>query len=138
MYPALAWNITLTLARELVAPEQKEDLLGKLSTLPWFRHGSMPDWLRVRLLGQLGIDEPKVRAALRRYLDQTIVQPRDKKQEALDIVPGKPRVSSRGKLALHDHVYLHFASGRRLDQHGFAVEALPANRRKFPCVIRFR
>jgi hypothetical protein len=125
VYPALAWNITLALAAELLPSEQREELLWKLSALPWFRHGTMPNWLRVRLLSRLGGNETKVRVALRKFLDQTAVRA-EEKQEALDIVPGKPKHSA-GRLALQDHVFLSFASGRRLDQ--LSVEAPPRWRR---------
>ena len=125
VYPALAWNITLALASELLPSGQREDILWKLSALPWFRHGTMPNWLRVRLLSRLGSNETRARAALRKFLDQTVVRA-EEKQEALDIVPGKPELSA-GRLALQDHVFLFFASGRRLDQ--LSVEAPPRWRR---------
>jgi hypothetical protein len=114
VYPALAWNITLALADELLPPGEREDVLGRLAALPWFRHGTMPDWLRVRLLGQLGCNETKIRLALRSYLDQTEELTREK-EKVLEIVPGKPH-RDPGKLALRDHVYLSFASKKRLDQ----------------------
>lgn len=125
VYPALAWNITLTLAVELVPPDTREEVLSKIVALPWFRHGTMPDWLRARLLAQLGADEPRVRSALRAYLDQHVSQVPER-QEALEIVPGKPLRSAKGR-AINDYIYLSFVSGRRLDR--LSAEAPPRWRR---------
>lgn len=114
VYPALAWNITRTLAEDLVAATKCEDVLAKLAALPWFRHGIMPDWMRIRLLRQLGANEDKVRTALRRYLDKAIVQTLGR-HETLDIVPGRPPAKLRGT-ALEDTVFLSFVSKQRLDK----------------------
>lgn len=126
VYPEIAWNITATLAGVLVPAGEREVVLNRLASLPWFRHGMMPDWLRVRLLSRLGANEERVRGAVRKYLD-TPVDSAPQKEEALEIVPGAPRRgSARG--ALRDNVYLAFASGRKLDQ--LSVQA-PKGWRKF-------
>jgi hypothetical protein len=126
VYPALAWNITLTLAVELVAAGTREEVLSKIVALPWFRHGTMPDWLRAKLLAQLGADEPRVRSALRKYLDQHVSHAAER-HEALEIVPGKLLRSSK-KPALNDYIYLSFVSGKRLDR--LSAEA-PSRWRRF-------
>jgi hypothetical protein len=120
VYPALAWNITLTLAQELVPSSTREVTLYRLVSLPWFRHGTLPDWLRVELLSGLGEKEQEVRAAIVRLLQRAdTVAPTAEKGEALDIVPGRPEPALSAE-ALDDHIYLAFASGR-LDK--LSVEA---------------
>jgi hypothetical protein len=126
VYPALAWNITRALATKVLDSESKEKILARLSSLPWFRHATMPDWLRVRLIHQLRSDEPRVRQILRDYLSQTVADVFGK-QDTLDIVPGKPRKAEE-QSALDDHIYLSFATGQRLDR--LSIEA-PRKWRKF-------
>jgi WD40 repeat protein len=53
VYPMLDWKLTLYLAHKLGGPDDLEDKLRRLVRLPWFRHGSMPDWLRLRLISAL-------------------------------------------------------------------------------------
>jgi hypothetical protein len=134
VYPQLAWNITLTLATELLPVETRDETLSKIVALPWFRHGVMPDWLRVRLLAKLAEEEPRVRNALRAYLDQHVSRVSER-EEALEFVPGKPLRSSR-KLALNDYIYLSFVSGKRLDR--LSVEAPPKWRKFLQNSVRLR
>jgi outer membrane protein OmpA-like peptidoglycan-associated protein len=122
VYPAIAWNITITLAENLLPAAARDLSLERLVALPWFRHGMMPDWLRVRLVSRLGDREVEVRSAIRRYLD-TPTRSGSLKEETLDIVPGKPRARRRLSAPLQDHVYLSFAQGRKLDK--LSVEAPP-------------
>jgi len=48
-YPLIEWPLTLYLGNVLMQPEKQEATLRKLVRLPWFRSGSMPNWLRVSL-----------------------------------------------------------------------------------------
>lgn len=50
-YPVIEWPLTLYLGRALMTPDALEPTLRKLIRLPWFRRGSMPDWLRAALVG---------------------------------------------------------------------------------------
>jgi hypothetical protein len=71
VYPELDWNITLYMARLNITgePGTEEAVLAKLSRLPWFRHGRMPDWLRLELLDELGPErEQAAREALQKLL----------------------------------------------------------------------
>ena len=125
VYPAIAWNITTRLAGKLLPTQEIEVTLERLVELPWFRHGMMPDWLRVRLVSHLGTREADVRAAIRWYLDTSMVTV-SQKQETRDVILGTPK-AWRLSGPLKDHVYLSFAQGRRLDR--LSVEAPPGWRR---------
>lgn len=61
VYPELHWPLTLELGRRLELPGFLA-LLVRVSALPWFRHGRMPDWLREVLLDALGEREQELRA----------------------------------------------------------------------------
>jgi hypothetical protein len=75
VYPELDWYFTLYLGlllrrfdgRKILA----ETTLMALTRLPWLRYGSMPDWLRLRLLQDLSEDDEKeVREWMRQFLEQ--------------------------------------------------------------------
>ena len=73
VYPALSWKLTLNLGHELstISGERvlNADRLLRLSRLPWFRHGCLPDWLRLQLLSRLGAEqEDEVRRILDAFL----------------------------------------------------------------------
>ena len=73
VYPMLHWNLTLHLAYELGGPDGLEERLRLLVQLPWFRHGSMPDWLRLRLISALPKEyEELTRQALIELLDSPL------------------------------------------------------------------
>jgi formylglycine-generating enzyme required for sulfatase activity len=63
VYPHLLWHLTLFLGNQLKNEDQtavfQENRLAVLSSLPWFRTGSMPDWLRSRLLDELTDQQEK-------------------------------------------------------------------------------
>lgn len=93
VYPALSWDLTVYLGYKLEAPRAVatpdgsggdgrdesatlEELLPLLVRLPWFRQGTMPDWLRLRLLSALPPEhETCVRGAIRELL-LTALNPR--------------------------------------------------------------
>ncbi len=79
VYPELHWELTLYLATKLklgnkdsLTWEEQDDLQKKLlelTRLPWFRHGSMPDWLRIRLVSLLNNQQhQKIRKVLKKLL----------------------------------------------------------------------
>ena len=74
VYPELRWDLTLELGRVLAAAEGRARPslggLSRLSRLPWFRHGSMPDWLRLCLLHGL---DPGRRAKVLDALGQLLL-----------------------------------------------------------------
>jgi len=79
VYPAIEWDLTLYLGRSLTSdgkPLLTEHRLVSLARLPWFRHGTMPDWLRVRLVRGLSLDrERAIRGALNQLLMGTLENP---------------------------------------------------------------
>jgi len=130
VYPMLAWDITLYLGHRLTdANGQKlltETRLLALARLPWFRHGSMPDWLRLQLIRSLAPEQERaVRQALEDLLKSADDQIRDGvpldiahppkdwklrawKKRLRDLLLAAPEDS-----ALQDYVFLTFMSGRK-------------------------
>lgn len=53
VYPNLYWWLTFHLAHSLALAKDSNINVFKLLTLPWFRYGSMPDWLRLRLISDM-------------------------------------------------------------------------------------
>jgi len=51
VYPEIRWQLTLYLGYQLKLVT--EEHLAKLTRLPWFRYGYMPNWLRERLVADL-------------------------------------------------------------------------------------
>jgi hypothetical protein len=69
VYPELHWELTLYLGENLISTDGNklltEERLAKLASLPWFRHGYMPNWLRKQLIKELSLSqERKIREAL--------------------------------------------------------------------------
>ena len=79
VYPELQWALTLYFGQQLGITGQasfEERLLGMVR-LPWFRHGTMPDWLRSRLISTLPNERENL---IRRSIDNlpiTSVRPYD-------------------------------------------------------------
>ncbi|MDT5270522.1 MAG: hypothetical protein QOH49_2708 [Acidobacteriota bacterium] len=53
VYPVMQWGVTLFLAYELLGRSKVDEVLPRLLRLPWFRNGTMPQWLRRVLIRQL-------------------------------------------------------------------------------------
>jgi hypothetical protein len=74
IYPELRWDLTLELGRVLSVldgrPYNDSAGLSRLVRLPWFRQGSLPDWLRVWLCRDL---EGRPAQAVRGALEQLLV-----------------------------------------------------------------
>jgi hypothetical protein len=73
IYPALHWDLTIYLGHSLRTEQGYRLLdpnrLASLARLPWFRHGSMPNWLRSALIKSLPEgQEQHVRATLQALL----------------------------------------------------------------------
>jgi hypothetical protein len=73
-YPALIWDLTLYLGHTLERSSRRRmfdwALLLSLARLPWFRHGSMPNWLRTALIESL---TPVQAAAIRESLQLLLI-----------------------------------------------------------------
>jgi formylglycine-generating enzyme required for sulfatase activity/Mg-chelatase subunit ChlD len=143
VYPALSWDITLYLGFELFPHDEEfEQTLLSLVSLPWLRHGIMPDWLRTALVSSLAPpDERAVRHALENLLITALDAPPDGVRldystRSLEPVARGRREPRRGprewarawrrrttlrelfgvaheESPLHDYVFLTFLSGRR-------------------------
>jgi hypothetical protein len=73
VFPVLAWPLTLALGRtvlsrrgEPLAPAALAGGVASMAALPWFRHGRMPDWLRMALLDRVA---PAQEARLREVIE---------------------------------------------------------------------
>lgn len=143
VYPVLSWDVTLYLGFELFPHgEEFERMLLSLVSLPWLRHGLMPDWLRTALVSSLSLPDER---AVRRTLENLLVTAVDAPPEGVRLdystrgpelaAHGRPelrrglrgwlrvrrrRTTIRGILGLapegsplHDYVFLTFLSGRR-------------------------
>jgi formylglycine-generating enzyme required for sulfatase activity len=132
VYPALHWELTLDLGCNLRTAADLRLLdptrLAALARLPWFRHGAMPDWLWVALIGSLPRDrERAIRASL-----QALLLTASQSQgpvEGLDLEIARQHGKVLDRLAkpifrtlrrqapddspLHDHVFATFMAGRR-------------------------
>jgi dipeptide/tripeptide permease len=138
VFPVLLWDLTLYLGRGLEPDSSFEESLSKLVQLPWFRHGVMPDWLRLKLINDLEpVQEQKVRQALNDLLvscnEEGVCDPLE--LEVL-ILRNEPRARlARGNRILRDYVKAHpesrlrdyllltFMSGRRPDRLAVDVPA---------------
>ncbi|MCP4701058.1 MAG: GTP-binding protein [Gammaproteobacteria bacterium] len=99
LYPELRWPLTLELGfRSLEAdPEKLKRHLPKLARLPWFRYGSMPNWLRLAIIDSMGREEEKrLRAVLRDLMSKT-------KEQAAHGIPLKA-----GQLSLLERLKQHW------------------------------
>ncbi|MGA9769879.1 MAG: amino acid permease [Blastocatellia bacterium] len=76
VYPMLCWDITLYLGFNLVSLDNIQEKFSTLLRLPWFREGTMPDWLRERLIAELSPEKEQViRAALEDLLLSALLNP---------------------------------------------------------------
>ncbi|MGH7450267.1 MAG: hypothetical protein ACRENG_02905, partial [bacterium] len=130
VYPMLAWDLTLYLGSRLTNTKGErlldEERLVALARLPWLKHGSMPDWLRLRLLADLAREQERaIRQALEDLLQSAlaptrdgfvldiarsagVLNPRDLKRLIQDLFRTTPDDHE-----LRDYVFLTFMSGRK-------------------------
>lgn len=142
VYPTLQWDITLYLCSQLLPREDIEHTLLTLVRLPWFKHGTMPDWLRSRLISEMPAEKEKVvREKLDLMLAGFIKNPQQGFYLSLASPPTQDgswwqrvkveikrrvanwsrrksvkqfiRAESENSLS-HDYVFLNFMSGNRL------------------------
>jgi hypothetical protein len=110
VYPELTWALTLWMATEICAEERRDGVIARVTSLPWFRYGRMPDWLRARLVNRLS---PQAEARVRGIIDRFLKDLRapDKGQSG-DVSFG----ARGGGRKLGDYVMLEFLSGRKPDE----------------------
>jgi MFS family permease len=147
VYPQVTWDITLYLGLRLFGSwEAIADRLLALVRLPWFRYGTMPDWLREQLIGSLTKEqEQKVRGVIDELLRNALKHPGEaislevavtqqpqspgwwrsavkhvrqwrRQRELYQLLQTQPEDSP-----LRDHVYLSFLVGWR--SSGLAMQA---------------
>jgi hypothetical protein len=79
IYPEIKWELTAYLIEEIcrtgTVRESPEELLARLTILPWFRHARMPDWLRVRLITDL---ESRQEKAIRGLIENLFLSALDR------------------------------------------------------------
>jgi hypothetical protein len=69
VFPRLRWEISLYLYTNLTGSLRSPDYLSRICSLPWFRYGAMPDWLRLVLIEDMPRHfEIEVRETLARVL----------------------------------------------------------------------
>jgi formylglycine-generating enzyme required for sulfatase activity len=143
VYPQLTWELTLYLGARLLgqALMGREAWAGdmlRLVRLPWFRYGTMPDWLRAVLISKFSPpEETRVRGAIEDLLRHVLTKPGE--AISLELATQLPTDHRRWRqwLAgikrwiqrrvlyrklkdqppesqLHDFVFLSFLAGRRL------------------------
>jgi hypothetical protein len=136
VYPELRWHLTLYLGYRLKTTDDKPllstdnpDNLAKLASLPWFRYGYMPNWLRKQLIKDLPLpQEDEVRIQLKELLDKAdkpisdfqleIATPPEKKFSVKELFSAvKQRFSSEWKKqapknSLRDYVFVTFMSNK--------------------------
>ncbi len=122
-YPTLDWNLTVYLGNVLQAAGGRKLLdtrrLAALARLPWFRHGHMPDWLRLLLVRQLSQEQMAgVRAALNRLLLSALggtggfVLHIARAKSLLRVLFRRDHEDS----PLKDYVFVSFMAGRSLER----------------------
>ena len=136
-FPKLHPELTLHLGATLTASDvegrlgSESDLL-RLATLPWFREGFMPDWLRLLLLGR--VDKGR-QALIRTALTDVLLTAREERASGLvlNISDRSSRLASRvlEKLSesdsgspLREEIFMSFLRGRALPT--LAIEAPPS------------
>jgi formylglycine-generating enzyme required for sulfatase activity len=79
VYPQVTWELTLYLGARLLERTDKVawgERLLQLVRLPWFRYGTMPDWVRAELLARLDpAEEARVRGVIADLLQHLLTKP---------------------------------------------------------------
>jgi formylglycine-generating enzyme required for sulfatase activity len=125
VYPHLIWRLTLFLGSRLKDGSQplfNEKSVSILSSLPWFRLGYMPDWLRRKLLDALTDEQEKqVRQIILHLLFK--LEAASEKEGHLTFYTSKfliSRLMSKYKSGanlhapVHDRIYIEFLIRNRL------------------------
>jgi formylglycine-generating enzyme required for sulfatase activity len=105
VYPEIRWQLTLYLGNKL--NDLHEETVAKLAQLPWFREGTMPDWLRERLIADLQPEQrQQIYAALEQLLLSSTEQPETGFQ--LEIAKEPPKSVKQKEKILKEYVFATF------------------------------
>lgn len=126
VFPALVWEITAYIGHQIAVSKGQtgpdEDLLLKIIGLPWFRHGRMPNYMRVRLAAELS-EQNKV--AVMAALENIIAAKLDPTVDSIDLDLSLPADATERRLMaahiqskdgpedLRDGLLLKFLEGRK-------------------------
>lgn len=130
VYPEMDWFFTLYIGLGLRTAEGLpllgEEPLLALARLPWLRRGYMPDWLRLRLVSELGDEDGRaVRALLENLLRVRLDSPGSRFQLDVALAPATPSGrrwrrfftdllrTEPSNSPLQDYVFVEFLLGRR-------------------------
>ena len=138
VYPILHWDLTLYFGFKLSIDRSSiEERLMSLVRLPWFRYGTMPEWLRLRLISEMS---PQEEQTVRRVLEELFLTVLERPADGINIqfaseksTPASRLQKFRGKLErwkfrrlfwrfvkdersespLRDYVFVSFMAGRK-------------------------
>jgi len=109
IYPETYWGLTLWLAERLIPErDRRAAALVRVTSLPWFRFRSIPNWMRARLANRLSeAAKPGVCDLVESYLANA-----ERKTGDLAVAS-----SERGRVApVRDFVMLSFLLGLKVDE----------------------
>lgn len=90
IYPAIRWDLTAYLGLRLQSENGRgaktvlydDEIVTRLSVLPWFRAGHMPAWVRRRLIAEI---PPKRRREIIKLIGELLVSQRPASSDALTV-----------------------------------------------------
>lgn len=125
VYPEVAWPVSMRMAQALPQLARRPDrvavLLPALARLHWFRHGTMPDWLRLTLICLL---DPAQKRVVHRSLEGLLERAADamlagRRKRGLDIAawvgPMDVLRTEPAGSPLRDTVFIGYLSRVNLD-----------------------
>ncbi len=118
-YPEISWRLTLVIGQDLGrighgTGREAGPALARLARLPWFRHGSMPEWIRLILLADLAVgDRERVKCILDRLLTSSSLDelPSSAESSSAQLAFGLP-AELRQALLTHPSTPSYIASDR--------------------------
>ncbi len=116
VYPGMAWNLTLHLALAMVPGDEREQTLLRLVRLPWFRHGRMPQWLRVFFTDKLeSVRHARAMVLLRDFINRKAEAKTAREETGLDFAEREiaAELGAQGMLPTRDYVFLLFLLGQK-------------------------
>ena len=116
LFPMMQWELTLYLGRRLLTVAQVEELLPVLLRLPWMRHGLMPAWLRISMVGSLPAEQS---SRMRGIIDE-LLEESSRRVNGIELGVGRQENPGTAPV-LYDYVFLCFMRGRKPKQTSVAI-----------------